>query len=93
MNQLSLFAVPAIEGVAEFVAELHGAIAEGCSNADLIPWADRNAAGAIAAMRSALEAEGWIWNPSLKQLERAGWLVWFRSQGDLSSPIAQWSRL
>jgi hypothetical protein len=91
MTQLDMFAAPVqCDG---FVSRLHRAIAENHSDADLIPWADCNPDNAIAAMRSALEAEGWVWNDRQKQLERGGWYVWFRSQGRLSSPIAQWNKL
>ena len=91
MNQLGLFGSPVqCDG---FVSLLHECIAEGHSDATLIPWVDCDAEGAIAAVRSALEAAGWVWNDRAKQLERGGWYVWFRSQGRLSSPIAQWNRL
>lgn len=76
-----------------FVSHLAESIADGRGDATLIPWADNDAAGAIDAAEDALLSLGWVWNPSAKQWERDGWLIWFRSQGVLSSPIAQWSRI
>jgi hypothetical protein len=93
LNQLSLFGVD-VEPCGDWVAEFHGYIAEGFADANLIPWRfDSCPIAAIANVRAALEAEGWTWNESEKQLERGGWYVWFRSQGRLSSPIAQWNKL
>ena len=76
-----------------FISHLAEAIAEGRGDATLIPWADRDAAEAIEAAGDALMSLGWVWNSSAKQFERDGWFIWFRSQGKLSSPIAQWARI
>ena len=76
-----------------FISHLVESIAEGRNDATLIPWLDNDAAGAIEAAESVLLSLGWIWNESEKQLERDGWFIWFRSQGKLSSPIAQWARI
>ena len=76
-----------------FISHLAESIAEGRRDATLIPWLDCDAAGAIDAAEEALVSLGWVWNSSAKQLERDGWLIWFRSQGALSAPIAQWSRI
>ena len=76
-----------------FISHLAESIADGRADATLIPWQDNNAADAIDAAENALLSLGWSWNPSAKQFERGGWLIWFRSQGVLSSPIAQWSRI
>lgn len=79
-----------------FISELAECIAENHPHATLIPWAnyrEGDSGAAIESVTVALESLGWIWNPSKKQLERAGWYVWFRSQGRISSPIAQWDRL
>lgn len=76
-----------------FISHLVESIAEGRADATLIPWADNNAAAAIEDAETVLASLGWVWNESLKQMERDGWLIWFRSQGTLSSPIAQWSRI
>jgi hypothetical protein len=90
--QLALFAVD-VEPCGDWIAGFHECIAEGISNADLIPYTlGACPMTAIANVRAALEAEGWVWSESDQQLTRGGWLVWFRSQGRLSSPIAQWSR-
>lgn len=76
-----------------FLSHLSESIAEGRADATLIPWIDRNAARSIDAIEDALHSLGWVWNASAKHWERGGWLVWFRSQGELASPIAQWSRI
>lgn len=76
-----------------FLSELAECIADGVSNATLIPWTDEDAPSAIEEAETALVSLGWVWNESEKQLERDGWFIWFRSQGKLSSPIAQWSRI
>jgi len=76
-----------------FLSDLAELIAEGRADAMLIPWVDCDAAGAIDAAEDALLSLGWIWNKSAKQFERDGWFIWFRSQGKLSSPIAQWARI
>ena len=76
-----------------FLSELSECIADGKQHATLIPWVDKDAQRSIDAVEDAIAALGWVWNPSAKQWERDGWLVWFRSQGVLSSPIAQWSRI
>jgi hypothetical protein len=66
----------------------------GHGSAVCIPWdSARDAKRAISECRVAFEAAGWIWNSTAEQLERDGWLAWFRSQGHLASPIIQWSRL
>jgi hypothetical protein len=63
-------------------------------NAHCIPWDDRRDSGrAIAECRAAFEAAGWRWNSHEKQLEKDGWFAWFRSQGNLASPILQFSRI
>ncbi len=93
IGQLDLFAVPALP-CGDWVAGFHECIAEGIANADLIPYQLGDCPmAAIANVRAALEAEGWVWNDHMRQLERGGWFVWFRSQGRLSSPIAQWRKL
>jgi hypothetical protein len=91
--QLGLFGSE-VEPCGDWVAGFLGCVAEDISNADLIPY-ELGACplAAIANVRAALEAEGWVWNESKSQLERGGWYVWFRSQGRLSSPIAQWNKL
>lgn len=76
-----------------FVSHLVECIAEGHSDATLLPWVDCDAVGAIEAAESVLLSLGWVWNESEKQFERDGWFIWFRSQGKLSSPIAQWARI
>jgi hypothetical protein len=93
MSQLSLFGVDA-EPCGDWVAGFHECIAGGISNADCIPHLrDACPLAAIANVRAALEAEGWEWNEHMRQLERGGWYVWFRSQGRSASPIAQWAKL
>lgn len=96
--QMSLFTAPITDTnlfseLDAFLSELSECIAEGKRNATLIPWIDRDAARSIEAVEDAIASLGWTWNASAKQWERDGWLVWFRSQGVLSSPIAQWSRI
>jgi len=76
-----------------FISELAEAIAEGRWDATLIPWSDCDAAGAIEAAGDALMSLGWVWVASAEQFERDGWYIWFRSQGKLSAPIAQWARI
>lgn len=79
----------------ELIEHLEYSLSLGRGDAALLPWdADNhNSEREIAAARAALEAEGWVWNPILEQLERGGWYAWFRSQGNLASPILQWNRL
>jgi hypothetical protein len=99
--QLSLFSVAVthtslFSPCDAFISELAECIEENHPHATLIPWAaDRegDSGAAIESVTIALESLGWVWNESAKQLERGGWYVWFRSQGRLSSPIAQWNKL
>jgi len=99
VNQLSLFTSkiekPSLfTPVDTFVSYFAECIAEGHADATLIPdQPSGDPEDAIAATRAALEELGWVWNTKEKQLERGGWYVWFRSQGRLSSPIAQWNKL
>jgi hypothetical protein len=95
MNQLFLFdSVVDGEPCDDWIAEFHECIAEGISNANLIPYQRGSCPmAAIASVRAALEAEGWVWNEAATQLERDGWFVWFRSQGRTAPPIAQWNEL
>jgi len=76
-----------------FLSELSESIADGHSNATVIPSEDGKSQAAIDAVEDAIAALGWVWNASAKQWERDGWLVWFRSQGSCGHPIAQWSRI
>ena len=76
-----------------FLSELSESIADGHSNATVIPSEDGQSQAAIDAVENAIASLGWVWNASAKQWERDGWLVWFRSQGNCGHPIAQWSRI
>jgi hypothetical protein len=80
---------------AALIADINDCIREGLRNATLIPWDGerRDANAAIAETCAAFEAAGWRWNTNLRQLEKGGWYAWFRSQGNLASPIIQWSPL
>ena len=76
-----------------FISDLNGCVASGHPDATLIPWVNRSSSDSLDAVHTVLIADGWKWNKTAKQYERAGWYVWMRSQGELSSPIAQWNRL
>jgi hypothetical protein len=76
-----------------FISDLNGCIATGHNDAVCIPWVNRSSSDSLDAVHTALIADGWKWNRAAKQYERGGWYVWMRSQGELSSPIAQWNRL
>lgn len=82
---------------------VEAAIAAGRSGADLIPWNklcislfgdwEPDPMRAIEESQTDFEMAGWTWNREAKQLEKDGWLIWYRSQGLLSPPIIQWSRI
>lgn len=80
--------------------EIEQSIAGGKGNATLIPWHSEpdlfggfaeTPQASIEAAKKELFHCGWDWSHSRNQMERGGWKVWFRSQGMLSAPIAQWS--
>ena len=86
----------------DLIYEIEESISTGKCNATLIPCnGNTNLFGVIkpSPEKSIQEAKtellkrGWKWNNTERQLERRGWLIWFRSQGLLSPPIAQWSRI
>jgi hypothetical protein len=58
-----------------------------------IPWVNRDSRDSIDAAERELLARGWVENPTLARFERGGWYLWFRSQGELASPIAQFNRI
>lgn len=76
----------------EFYEELDSCIAEKRPHATLIPWV-KNSRDSLALAHKELIARGWVYRSDLKQFERDGWSVFLRSQGELSSPIAQWDKL
>ena len=85
-----------------FADQISDSIAAGRGDATLIPWnGNPNLLGivepdperAIAEAVLELIAHGWVWVSARNQLERDGWKVWFRSQGNCGAPIAQWSRI
>jgi hypothetical protein len=79
--------------VDEFLDGLESAINAGVRNATCIPWVNRDSGDSMAVVRVALLGRGWVYNGPLDQFERAGWYLFLRSQGELSSPIAQWQPL
>lgn len=73
-------------------------IAADRADAALIPWGPRNRqkrdpALAIESSKAMFALDGWLWNEARRQLEKDGWYLWYRSQGQLAPPIAQWNRL
>jgi len=80
----------------EIIAEVSESIEAGKSNATLLGWEDDETpepTRTISAAVMAFSDAGWKWSDAHRQLEKDGWLIWFRSQGVLSSPIIQWSRI
>jgi hypothetical protein len=77
----------------EFLDEVDEAILADIRNATCVPWVNRSSIDSLAAVHAALLGRGWAYNESLKQFERRGWYLFLRSQGELSSPIAQWQPL
>jgi len=87
------------------IQDIEDSIAAGRADAALIPWAGSGPDlfgrykpytpdTSIEDMKDRLRVHGgWKWNEANRQLERDGWKIWFRSQGMLSPPIAQWSRI
>jgi len=97
MNQLNLFGGGAVssEELAALLQLVNECIADAHNDATLIPW-DNEASDPQAAISAAVDAftgDGWTWNKHRQHLERGEWYLWFRSQGRLSSPIAQWNTL
>ena len=84
------------------VKDVLASIAEGKSGAMLIEWDTdpmmdgprpvENPTAAIRLSRDHFEAHGWVLVPGKGQLEKDGWYIWYRSQGQLSPPIIQWGR-
>ena len=85
------------------IYEIEKSIAEGKPNADLIPWSNNaldlfgpeaaTPESSIEAFKRELCTRGWSWSHSHHDMRCNGWKVWFRSQGFLSPPIAQWSKI
>lgn len=89
---------PATEGEkpkSQMVQDVEESITAGRSDATTIDWVngEEDPRRAIAASRKEFEDAGWKWDEKEGQLEKDGWYVWYRSQGDLSSPVLQWDRL
>lgn len=76
----------------EFCADLEWCIKHRRPHALLIPWVN-NSRDSIDAVVLELERRGWVHNEELFRYESLGWYVWFRSQGELASPIAQFNRI
>jgi len=91
-----------------FVDRVEREIAAGHRNADCIEWVWRDSPSnlfdeepveepdpAASICKAVLDFSdaGWNWVGPRNQLEKDGWYIWFRSQGQLSPPIAQWSRI
>lgn len=77
-------------------------IAAGRPNATLIEWADRqdlfgesarDAECSIRQSMSEFAANGWKRNDKTGYIEKGEWHAFYRSQGLLSPPIIQWSRI
>lgn len=81
------------ENLQKFCADLDWCIEHRRPHALLLPWIDDSPVASMAAAGSELVARGWAYNEAEKQYERDGWFVWFRSQGKLGSPIAQFDKL
>jgi hypothetical protein len=82
--------------------EIRDAIAAGREGAMLIQWAETDGLfgdaehdpqAAIEYAKKELCGAGFSWSHSRNAMCCDGWQVWFRSQGQLSPPIAQWSRV
>ncbi len=82
------------------VAEIEEQIDAGRPNACTVEWVtEDNLFGAgepdpMLTIKVAIEEfrrRGWAWDG--RDLTKNGWLVFFRSQGILSQPICQWSRI
>lgn len=70
-------------------------VAARISGAALIEWAP-DSHDAIAAIEHSTEqfvSRGWDVNLEDRRLERDGWYIWFRSQGVIQPPIAQWGKI
>jgi hypothetical protein len=77
----------------DFFESLDWCISKRRPHATCIPWINRDSGDSIASAIAELTARGWVENVPLMRFERGGWYVWFRSQGALASPIAQWNRI
>lgn len=89
------------------VEMVEDSIRRGFANATLIEWVYREHPATLieeahdepdpvaSICMAALEFKkaGWFWDTTLDRLEKDGWMIWFRSQGKLSPPIIQWSRI
>ena len=84
----------------EWIQNLEECITAGKGNAALIDWAVpadlfgvdiRDPAITIETAKADLAVRGWLWNGRERQMERAGWYCFFRSQGKWARPLAQWA--
>lgn len=75
-----------------FIVDMEWCIKRRRPHALLIPWVN-NSRDSLAAVARDLEARGWVYSAELDRWESGGWYVWFRSQGELASPIGQFNRI
>jgi len=80
-------------GQGDFYADLDWCIKHRRPHALCIPWVNRDSRASTDAAVAGLLARGWADNVALDRYERGGWFVWFRSQGQLAAPIAQFNRI
>jgi hypothetical protein len=85
----------------KLIREVEGSISAGRNDAALIPWMPRlslfgveehDPAFAILTAISAFTAHGWELDRKENVIRKDGWYAFFRSQGQLAPPIAQWQR-
>lgn len=86
----------------DYISEIQQCISEGRPHATLIDWAEsadlfgRTSGDPVEpitrAMRELMD-RGWVYDDVSNRLNRDGWYIWFRSQGTLARPIAQWAKI